>query len=199
MISSGDIRPLVFITKDLIADQTYSNISRVVNVVAAHGFDASKGLGTAEASVTTMMFVHAGGFDDQRLTARMTFGSATSTANSDIMVCVRVKSKETSPSGSNVFYSARQDGDVARISYFNGTSYTTLTSVAHPCSADQVVEISLQVIGNALTATFENVTANPGVVTTLTATDSTITGGGLMGFRSLSSSIWVRSFTAEQL
>jgi hypothetical protein len=199
MISSGDIRPLFSLTRDLIAVQTYAGLSRVVNVVAAHGFDATKGLGTAEAGVTTMSIVHAGGFDDQKLTARMTFESTTSTANSDIMVCVRVQSKETSPSGANVFYSARQDGDVARISYFNGTTYSTLTSTAHACAADQIVEISLQVVGNALTATFENVTANPGVVTTLSATDSTITGGGLMGFRSLSSSIRIRSFTAEQL
>lgn len=199
MISSGDVRSLVSITKDLISDQTYTYVSRVVNVVAAHGFDATKGLGTAEASVTTMSIVHAGGFADQKLTARMTFGSATSTANSSIAVCCRVLSKETSPSGANLFYAARVANGTARINYFNGTSYSSLTSSAFALLADEVAEISLSCVGTSLVATFENVTSNPGVVVTLSTTDSSITAGGLMGFRSLSSSIWVRSFTAVQL
>ncbi|MBK9073278.1 MAG: hypothetical protein IPL79_20095 [Myxococcales bacterium] len=194
MISSEDIRSLPSLTKDLVSDQTETNIFKKTNV-SAQGFDATKGFGQNTNNTSTHVLVGMGGFNNQKMTATLRFGNFTTQANSDIEVYCRIQGLDAT----DTCYVARMDNDVARISKMIAGSYTNITSTAMACAVDQDIIISLQVIGSALTATFENITANPGVVITLTGTDTTITSGGLMGFGSLSSSVWCKNFTAEEV
>lgn len=194
MISSEDIRSLPSLTKDLVSDQTEAGIFKKTNV-SAIGFDATKGFGQNTSNSSTHVLVAMGGFNDQKMTAKLRWGNFTTQANSDIQVYCRIQGLDATKTA----YVARMDNDVARISKMVAGSYTNITSTAMACAVDQDIIISLQVIGNSLTATFENVTANPGVVVTLTGTDSTITSGGLMGYGSLTSTVWCKSFTAEEV
>ena len=195
MISSGDIRPLFSLTKNLVTDQTWAGINKKINVTNCV-FDATEGLGRA-ASESTAVLVCGGGFNDQKITAAMKYVSPTATSASEIGVIARCNTLDNIGSSESYYY-ARVDNDVAKLTKVVAGAFTTIQSTAWPLAQNVVATISLSCVGSTITATFESA-ANPGVVTTLTATDTAITTGGLMGFRSLSSSIWVRSFTAEQL
>lgn len=193
MISSADIRPRFSLTKNLVTDQTWSGFNRKVNVTNTV-FDAIEGLGRA-ASESTAILVSAGGFSDQRITADVKYVSPTSTANSEIGVIARCDTLDGSVSN---YYYARIDNDTAKLTKVVGGSFTTLQSTAFALAQNVVATVSLSCVGSTITATFESA-ASPGTVVTLTATDTDIPAGGLMGVRSLSSSIWIRNFTAEEL
>lgn len=49
MISSGDIRPLASLTKNLVTDQTWAGLNKKLNVTNCV-FDATEGLGRAASS-----------------------------------------------------------------------------------------------------------------------------------------------------
>lgn len=127
----------------------------------------------------------------------MKYVSPTATSASEIGVICRSNTMDNL-GASDSYYYARVDNDVAKLTKVVAGSFTNITTTAWPLAQNVLLTISLSCVGSTITATFESA-ANPGVVTTLTATDTSIPTGGLMGFRSLSSSIWVRSFTAEQL
>lgn len=192
MISSQDHRSPITLEKDLVADQTLIGLQKKTNVTNL-AFDATKGLGYNNAS-TSSFVPNLGGIPDVKITARVSFGSATLAAAADIGVMVRNSTMDTPING----YYARMVGGAIRISKATSGSFTTLTSGTMACAQDDVMEITLSASGDLLTATFENQTANPGVVTTLTATDSTYTTGSCV-VRSLTSSFWCRYFKVEQL
>lgn len=195
MISSGDVRPLFSLTKNLVTDQTWAGINKKINVTNCV-FDATEGLGRA-ASESTAVLVCGGGFNDQKITATMKYVSPTATSASEIGVIARCNTLDNIGTSESYYY-ARIDNDVAKLTKVVAGVFTTITSAAWPLAQNVLATVSLSCVGSTITATFES-SANPGVITTLTATDTSIPSGGLMGFRSLSSSIWVRSFTAEQL
>lgn len=78
-------------------------------------------------------------------------------------------------------------------------SYTNISSAAFSWTAGDSIKMVLTCVGTELTATFENLTAAPGTVVTLVGTDSDITAGGIIGFRTLNASMWLKSFTVEHL
>lgn len=195
MISSADIRPRVVLTKNLVTDQTWAGVNRKINVTNCV-FDATEGLGRA-ASESTAVLMNAGGFNDQRVTAVMKYVSPTATSASEIGVIARCNTLDNIGTSESYYY-ARIDNDTAKLTKVVNGTFTTITQTAFPLAQNVLATISLSCQGSSIIATFESA-ANPGVVTTLSVTDTAITTGGLMGFRSLSSSIWCRSFTAEEL
>ena len=195
MISSGDIRTRFSLTKNLISDQTWANINTKINVTNCI-FDVTEGLGRA-ASESTAVLVCAGGFNDQRITADMKYVSPTATSASEIGVIARCNTLDNIGTSESYYY-ARVDNDVAKLTKVVAGAFTTMTSTAFPLAQNVVVTISLSCVGSAISATFTSA-ADPGNPVTLSTTDTSIPSGGLMGFRSLSSSVWFRSFTAEEL
>lgn len=195
MISSGDIRPRFSLTKDLVSDQTFPGLNRKIDVTNIT-FDATEGLGRAS-STTGGVLVNAGCFEDQKITAVMKYVSPTAVAASSLGVIARCNTLDSYAS-QGTYYWAVVENDVAKLRKVNSGSFTTMTSTAWPLAQNVLFTVSLSCIGSAIVATFES-SANPGVVTTLSVTDSSISGGGLMGWRTNSSSHYVRSFTAEEL
>lgn len=195
MISSADIRPRVVLTKNLVTDQTWAGVNKKINVTNCV-FDATEGLGRA-ASESTAVLINAGGFNDQRVTAVMKYVSPTATSASEIGVIARCNTLDNIGTSESYYY-ARIDNDTAKLTKVINGAFTTITQTAFPLAQNVLATISLSCQGSSIIATFESAAA-PGVVTTLSVTDTAITTGGLMGFRSLSSSIWCRSFTAEEL
>lgn len=182
------------LSKDLVAVQNFVGITCRLNT-AGQVFNAD-GLSTGANSTSSFWMVHAGGFDDQRITASMKYVSPTSQASSQLGVVARVQSFEQA-SDQN-YYWARVQAGVARLSKAIGGSFTNLASQAWALPQGQYATITLSCVGNQITATFHD-ESNTLADVTLNATDSAIPTGGLMGFRSLSSSIAVKSFLAEQL
>ena len=194
MISSADIPSLLTFEKNLATDNTYVGVVKK-HKISDQGFDATKGLGQNTVNDSTLSAFPWQCSGDMRFTFRGQFGNFTTTANSDFGIFLKVDNIESlTHSG----YYIRVDNGVAKISRNDSASFTTLSSSALACTADQVVEIIATVIGGFFSVTFENVTANPGVLVTLTATDTTYTTGWA-GFRSFTSTVWCRYAKLEQL
>ena len=193
MFTSADfISSFVSLTKDFVADPTFKGVTCRLNT-AGQVLDAN-GLGCTT-STSTLWVVSAGGFNDQRITAMLKWLAPTASGSEEIGVMARFQTNEGSDA---TYYYARVDGGVAKLTKVVDTTFTNLSTGAWSLPVDTFCTITLSVVGNALTATFHDETeVLPDLE--LSATDSAITTGGLMGFRSLSSTIACDSFTAEQL
>ena len=66
MINVNDVVTRVSYTKDLIADQTYTDLTKKLNT-SGIAFDAVEGLGDAAAN-SSMVLVNSGGYPDQQIT-----------------------------------------------------------------------------------------------------------------------------------
>ncbi|MDZ4826300.1 MAG: hypothetical protein SGJ13_07520 [Actinomycetota bacterium] len=180
----------VSLTKNLISDQTATNLHYLVGTPV---FDATYGHGiSTETSVAVA--VGAGGFSNQRMTAVMRYRTATTAGLENLGVMARIQT--TSVAGTTAYYYARVSTGSARITNVAGAVFTNLTSAAFALQQDVDVTITFTLVGSALSASFA--ASGMGTVN-LSATDTTITTGGLMGYRTLSKVGWCSSFTAEQL
>lgn len=177
-------------SKDLINDQTFDGLTIKFNSDIA--FDGSNGLGE-NAAQSTSIFIHCGGFNDQRISASLKFESAnTAGVDEDIGVMLRCSTFEGSDDD---YYYARVDQGDAELMRINGGSFTTMVSEPFSLAQGDWVGIDFTVIGNVLSASFSDGTTH----LTISTTDSTIQEGGLPGLRSVGSSIFCRAFTVEEL
>lgn len=195
MISSKDVPSSGSYTKDLVADQTYVGVTKKLNTGAT--WDATKGLGIEGTTTSVIIQANQGGFANCRVTANMIRGTSEG-ATPSMQVCARATTWDT-PSGDQKWYMARIQAGQGRISKYDGSAYVNIASSAFSWSVGDELQISLMCVGTELTATFENLTAAPGTVITVTGSDSSITAGGLIGFRTLNASMWLKSFTVEHL
>lgn len=195
MLSTASIRSKITFSKDLIVDQTWSGFVRALNTDMA--FDVTEGLGQAS-STSSIILINAGGFNNQKITGNLKWVLPTLIAGYDIGVIARVQGILTTGGATANFYYARCDGDVAKLTKVVSNTYTNLSTNAFVLPINTAVEVILSCVGSTISATFTCVGV-PGSPLTLTATDTSITTGGLMGMRSLTSAVWFRSFTAEEL
>lgn len=192
MISSANIRSAFSLSKNLVSDQTYSGFNQKLNSSGA--FDATLGYGYATAGTSTSININAGSFNNQRITGVVRWASPSTSVTYEIGVQARIQTMDTNPS----YYYARVDGDVAKLTKVVSGTFTNLATNAFVLPVDTDCTIVLTCNGSSISATFtaSGVSGSP---LTLSATDSAITTGGLMGVRSLSSTIWCKSFLAEEL
>lgn len=196
MFNATDARSRVSLTKNLVSTQTYSHIHKILNSTNVT-FDATEGLGRAAAE-SSIVLVDVGGFADQQMTAVMKYVSPTASGAEDFGVILRCQTTHTTAPNSVDYYWARITAGQARITKVLAGSFTTLSSSAWVLTQGTLVTITFSAVGSNLTATFAATGGSPGNVT-LSAVDSDVPDYGLMGFRSLTSSFYCRSFTAEQL
>jgi hypothetical protein len=195
MLSSASIRSKVSLTKNFISDQTWGGFVRVLNTSLA--FDVTEGFGQA-ADNSSIILINVGGFNDQKITGNLKWVLPTLTTTYEIGVLARVQQTLTTGGATANYYYARCDGDTAKLTKVVSSVFTNLSTNAFVLPINTPVEIILSCVGSSLSATF-TCAGVPGSPLTLTATDTAITTGGLMGMRSLTSSVWFRSFTAEEL
>lgn len=195
MISSRDVPSSGSFTKNLVTDQTYVGVTKKLNTGAT--WDATKGLGIEGTATSVIIQANQGGFADCRVTANMIRGT-TEGATPSMQVCARATTWDT-PAGDQEWYMARIQAGQGRLSKYTGSTYTNIASSAFTWSVGDELQISLTCVGSELTATFENITAAPGTIITVIGTDTDITAGGLIGFRTLNASMWLKSFTVEHL
>lgn len=194
MLGSPNIRSLLTLSKDLIADQTFAGFNKKLNT-AGMAFDAVEGFGQA-ANNSSLILVNLGGFANQRITTNLKWVAPTAPADYDIGAIARVRTIDSDTTTD--FYYARVDGDVAKITKVDAGVYTTLTSGAFVLPAGTVVNIVLTCSGSNISAVF-TAAGVPTSPLTLSTVNSDVPQSGLMGVRSLTSSIWMRSFLAEEI
>ena len=188
----NDVIGLLSLTKDLVADQTTLNIQEKLNTTNL-GFDVTEGYGYAGAASSSGWFYSIGGFDDQRITSVMKYVAPSAPGNEEIGCMLRGL---TLDSPNATYYYARVDAGDAKITKVVNGGFTTLAQTPFNLPADELLTLTFQVVGTQLDATFT--AATPGTVN-LSTNDGDITGGGLAGVRSQSSTIWCRSSIIEQL
>ncbi len=135
-----------------------------------------------------------GGFNDQKITAALKFITPTTAGNENLGVLARFY---TNQSGYATYYYARQHKGVFKLQKVVNGTFTTLASSSYGLAQNTWATFTLQVVGSALSATIDDGTTS----LTVTATDSSITGPGCMGFRSGptdNSTISCKSWTAEE-
>jgi hypothetical protein len=185
---------LITFSKDLVTTPTYDGMTFRLNTTG-RAFAGANGVGTSTAT-STAAFIHAGGWPDQRITARMLFVAPTVAGGEDFGVMMRGQSLEDAASQN--YYYARCSAGLAKLTKVVGGAFTNMATAAFPIAAGVPVDIMLEGIGSAIRATFQAVGGVPANVT-LNAVDSAIPQRGLMGFRTLSSTGYCQSFTVEQL
>lgn len=193
IVNTSRERNLVSVTRDFVTNQHEDNIIAILNT-GGIGFDVTEGYGEGGSSTSTAFVLCAGGFPDQRITATMKYVAPTSKGSEDLGVLGRFFSW----SGANdEYYYARCDAGDAEIIKVKDGTFSTLASTPFALDPDVLVTITFTLQGNDLEATF-SAASGPGDVT-LTVSDSDIPQAGLMGARSLTSTMWVRTITGEQL
>jgi len=195
MISSKDIPSSGNYEKDLVADQTYKGVNKKLNTGAT--WHATKGLGIDGTASSVVILAVSGGMADCRVTATMVWGD-TSGSTPSMQVCARLNTVDT-PLGDQDWYCARIQTGQARITKIVSGTYTNITSSAFSWTAGDVIKMTLECVGSSLAATFENVTTAPGVLTSIVGTDSSITAGGAIAFRTLNASMWLQYYKIEHL
>lgn len=183
-------------TKDCVADPTGLHTTWRLNQSGATY--NSDGAGTGASATSTAVLCHIGGFADQKIVAAMKFVAPSTTANYEIGVMLRVQTLETLPDATQeTYYYARVKAGTASIQKVVGNVFTSLASHAYALALNTYVDITFSVIGTALSATFHDeslVLADQ----TLSVTDSSISAAGLMGWKSVTSTIAVKSWTCSQ-
>lgn len=193
MLSRADLRAKISLEKNLVSDQTYTNIHKLNNV-SGIAFNATHGLGEA-ANNSSVFALAVGGFNDQKVTADVKWVSPTTAGNEEIGVIVRFK---TFHSPNADYYYARVDGGIAKLTKVVAGTFTTLSQTTYALGIDVVCRITLSVMGSLLTATFAATGGTPADIQ-LSSSDTSIPSGGLVGVRSLTSSIWCSYIKGEEL
>jgi hypothetical protein len=197
MLAYVDIATVASVNKNFVTDQAFTHFASALT--ATSGFNATEGYGSAtgDSKILASLF---GGFNNQRITAIMKYVSPTAVNSENFGPIVRGKNLLTNTV--RQYYQARVQAQTARITKVigNGASdvHTNLGSgVAFALPQDTLVTIMLEVIGSTLTATFT--ATGLGTVTVGPVTDTDIPANGVMGFRSLTSTMWCREALLEQL
>jgi len=181
---------LVSLTKNLVTDQTETSTSKLSGSATFH---ASYGYGIATSS-TIVVAMHAGGFNDQRVTGVMRYRSPTNQGSETVGVMARFQTFDNATY--QTYYLARVNAGVAKLTKVVGGSFTNLSTNAFVLGQDVDVTIVLACVGSAISASFS---ASGLSTVSLSATDTAIPTGGLMGFRTLSTAGYCSSITCEQL
>lgn len=176
-------------SKNLITTQTNYNL---ISVLGSPVFDPTYGMGIST-STSVAVAVTCGGFANQRVTSVMRWRAPTTSPNEEIGAMGRL---QTFASGNQTYYYARCDGGVFKLTRVNDNSFNNIATTAFALSADVDVTIVLLMNGTAISA---SATATGLGTVNLSGTDSTITAGGLGGFRTLSTAGWCSSILVEQL
>jgi len=185
-----DGEPILF-EKNLLTSQNFSGLTVKLNT-AGRVFDAN-GLGTTTAT-STVIFCNVGGFADQKITAIMKYIGPTTSGNEELGVIARLQSLDDT--ADEDYYFARVHQGQARITRVINGVFTNLTSGAFALPQNVNCEISLQCVGNAISATFV-ADSGPGPVT-LSTIDASIPDPGIMGFRTRTSTGFCSFIRAEQ-
>lgn len=182
------------LSKDLLAEQNYRNLMVRLNS-ANLVFSGTEGLGEA-ANNSSFLVALFGGTADYRVTGVMKYPSPTTQAQSEIGVVGRFTSVDQTAVATANYYYARVDNGQAKLTKVVGGAFTTLKTDTFNLAQDVLVTITLQMVGTSIQATY----SASGLTTVVQSqVDSDITAPGVAGFRSLSSGIWCRSLTVEQL
>lgn len=180
-------------SKDLIADQTFTGITIKLGT-SDRVFTVGEGLGVVTAD-SMLALLHIGGFDDQRVTGVMKWIAPSTPADHEFGVIARFQTIDET--ADEAYYFARVDDGQAELVKKVGSSFITLSSGAFVVPSDTDVTITLEVVGSALSATFD-AGGSPATVN-LATIDTDIPSGGLMGFRTRSAAGYCSSILAEQL
>jgi len=193
MLNRKDQNFKAFFIKDFLNDQTRSWTNEKSNTDDIE-LSASVGMGSDDGD-TTVVLMGMGGFRDQYASARLKFISPTVTGSEDIGICIRILTMDAPDAA---YYYARADGGIAKLTRVSSGSFTNLSQSAFALAENQWCRITLQAVGNVLSASFVADGGTPAAVN-LTAVDSRIPTGGSMCFRSMSSTVFCESFTGSQL
>lgn len=177
-----------FLDKNLIADQTWTNL--LLKFGVGTGFDAAKGLGQANAVTVTVM--GPGGFNRQRITATMQFPAPTAAGAEFLGVMLHCVQLDTT---SNYYFVCLFQGTARIVTVINGV-FTTVANTPFAVAQGQSFTITADIIKSLITAKFDAGGA-PATVN-ISATDANLTRG-FTAFSSISSAIWVSAFKSEQI
>jgi len=199
MLNTTGLNATTILSKSFIDEQDWRFVSKKLNITTV-GHHATLGMGVS-ASTSTVVLINAGGFNDQWISAYMTYESPTAQGSEDLGVMCRVQSTDTSApdaASSAHYYYARASAGVAKLTKVVSGSFTNLSTATFVLSQAQQCSITLQVVGNQLSASFIPIGGTPTPVW-LSATDSTIPIAGGFALRSLNSSFFCTSFTVKEL
>ena len=193
MLNTKGLNATTFLSKSFITDQDWRYCSKKTNTSTV-GFEPTLGMGVS-ASTSTIVLINAGGFDDQYITAYLQFVPPTAIGAEEIGVMCRVQSVD---SPSVHYYYARASLGIAKLTKVVSGSFTNLSTTTFSLSQSQLVSITLQTVGNQISASFIPIGGSPTAVW-LTATDSSIQTGGGFAVRSQNSSFFCPSFIVREL
>lgn len=179
-------------SQNFISTQNFNNIAGIL-AADSWAFDGTEGLGTTTVS-STIYFLRQGA-PTADLIIEGYFKSPDAGASANMGVMGRLTGIST---GQTSYYTARYNAGNFRISKFvNSATVTNLVASAQTINAGDICRLKLTLVGTALSAEFENITAVSGTIP-LSTTDSDITLPGWAGFRSgtTTSKVWWRSLTA---
>lgn len=138
-----------------------------------------------------------GGFDNQRITTRLSYFAPTASGFGDIRTILRMNT--TWGSDDDYYYAGYSEGDIF-IGKVVDSSFTTLASSTMTLNQDEILETIFEIVGTSLSVQFTNETTLD--VETLSVSDSDVPTGGIMGFRSgpgATSTCRCHSFLCEKL
>ena len=194
MLSLADVAEVkVDWSKDLLVDQTFKGLTVRFNT-AGIAFDAD-GLGSGASATSTLCLVNVGGFADQRVTGIVKWIAPSTAVAHEVGVVARSQTVEVA--GETDYYFARIDNGVAKLTRVLGGVFSNLAQSAFVLPINTTATVTLTCVGDAISASFD-AGGSPATVN-LASIDANIPDAGLMGFKSISSTIACSSIQAEEL
>lgn len=190
MLNASFIPDALTYSRDLVNDQDWLGVQRLLGT-SDIAFDASLGLGVAT-NTSILYALVGGGFADQEVVAVCRYTSTTTVGSEDFGILLRFL---TNHSPNATYYYFRVDGQQAKITKVVDGTFTTLTQVSFALPQDTDVTITASAVGGVVTARF----VAGALDETLTAADSSIAAAGLVGFRTQSSTGYLKSLDLEQV
>jgi hypothetical protein len=187
MITSGSFLAPNSFSKNLVSDQTWYNIH---SVDSGQDFDAAKGLGIGTNSTSIVVF-GIGNRNNVRVTAVVRYDSTTSQAALDMGLLIRCL---TTTGTDDTYYYVRLDGSFCKITRVVDNAFVTIASAAFELAHSTDCTITVECVDNQLTVNFDD----GSTPADLSVSDNNITGG-CFGFRTLSSTGWLKSILYEEL
>lgn len=188
MFSSADQRSFLSFVRNFVSDQTLDNIH---SVDTGFAMDATLGLLCATNDTAIAAF-GIGGFANQSVVAVCGYTSTTTQGSEDFGILLRFV---TMGGTDDTYYWIRVDAQLAKITKYVNNTPTTMTQVAFTLPQDTDVTITCSVVGDVLTANFAAGALN----VDRSVEDSAISGAGLVGFRTSSSTGYIKSIAVQEL
>ncbi len=193
MISKQDVKSPISYTRDLVADQSWTGVQRLLGT-GSIAFDVSDGLGVA--TDTSIMYALAvGGFNNQSVTAVCRYTSTTAVGDEDLGILLRFQTNHT-PNAT--YYYIRVDGQQAKITRVKDGTFSTLTQDTFALAQDTDVTITASIEGDSITANFDDGSTDLDLSVEDSSGDK-ISSGGLIAFRTQSSTGYLKSITVTEL